>query len=1164
MDEIAALLRKQPLGHPLLLLVPEQQSFEAQRRLVSSPGITGMIRADVLGFHRLAHRIMQETGGSSTIPVCTAGKHMLFYKIIQKTKHHLHVFRNTAHHLYPTLGFVRQLNTLHTELKKYAVDVVQLFERVNDPTVSMNDEVPCSLHEKLKDIFCIYQQFEHELSDLYTDEEDTLSLLAERLNISNYVSGADVWIDGFREFTTQELKVVGQLMRYAGSVTISLTLDRPYAADEVLSDFHLFHQSARAYTRLKQLAQFFGLDTHTVVLPSDRLPRFMHRPSLAYLEKQFSGRTEDRRRNQVNDGIHIYRADNKKTEVEGALREIRRLAQQEGARYKEMVLLVRHLEHYADVVESLCEDYEIPLFIDHKRPQPHHPLTQFICSSFDIIRYAWTYEHVFQWIKTGFCLPIDGSITHEHMDAFENHVLAFGIHGRRFAHERIWQTNDLTSDKTSDTNDDYRLEEKCIMMERCRRLVVDALLPFEQRMKDAKTVEQQCIALYLLLEETKAADKLSLLAAESISGANVARAVQHEQMWKATVDVLDQMVEMIGEQNVDQSVFAEMVQVGLMSIQLSLVPPCLDQVLMGSIDRTHPHGVKYVFLLGFGHGIVPAIPQDDGVLTEQERQWIGNCGIQLGPPLTRKLLDEQFLIYQALTLASDQLWVSYCAVDEEGKRILPSETIRYIQKTFSMVEKRLAADPLPHAPQAEHVQYVVHPNQSLSHLIVQLMRWYHGELIPDVWWDVYNWHLSNPATSSKLSRCVGAIFYTNETSFLSEEMSRRLYGKKLTASVSRLERFSACPFAHFSSYGLKLSERKLYRLRAPDVGQLFHAALNDMGTNLRKRHINWGELTTEQCAEQAKLAFEHVAGSFQNKILLSNNRYRYIYRKLQNTLVQACIVLGQHARQSQFELLALELDFGPEKTLPPLHIQLDKGGELQLVGRIDRVDVSQGSRGLLLRVIDYKSSKMDMKLHEVYHGLCLQMVAYLYVLLTHSEQWLGECAKPAGVLYFHIHHPFIHLMSDENDRQVQAELVKAFKMKGLVSANIDVIRQMDTALDRGHSVMLPVSLKADGSFYEHASVATVDQWEQLFVSVERSIRHIGNRMMQGDVGVKPYRIGSKIACAFCSFQPVCQFDRTSVNNNYVDLNAMSKQKTWQLLGQLSGGSYENEYVHIST
>ncbi|MEK8215689.1 helicase-exonuclease AddAB subunit AddB [Paenibacillus sp. FSL L8-0463] len=1151
-ETVSSKLESEPLGAPIIVLVPEQGSFGAERGLLAAGSVKGSIRAQTLSFSRLAFRVKQETGGSTSLPISEEGKKMLIYKIINRRKEELKLFGASS----DRPGFVERLSALHTELKRCCLGASDLEEQL----ARMREAIGSSpiLAGKLDDLHIVFSELEQEMSQLYIDQEDRLAELAEHIADSSYIREAEIWVDGFHGFTPQEFMVLRELMQHASGVTVALTLDRIYPTGLQPHELELFHPSAVTYIKLRGMAEELGLAVWDELLAPPVLPRFAGSPALAHLERGFHRRSRwSGDIGQAAEAITISAAVSRRTEVEGALREMIRLARDEGAEYGEMAVFMRNISDYEQLITPLFQDYGVPFFLDQKVNELHHPLVEFIRSALDVVRRRWRYEDVFRCVKTELLLPLDGSITREDMDGLENYVLACGIHGYSWTDGRSWKGIPSLSLEGSRIVD----EELLLKMERCRECITGPLYAFEKRVKKSRSGLELCTAVYLLLRESDTARKLEKLSREALELGQPERAREHSQLWDAVLDLLDQIAEMMGSERMEFELFAGVLETGLSELKMGLVPPALDQVLVGSMDRTRVSGVKYAFLLGFNEGVVPAQFKEDGILSEGERLLLENSGMELAPGSSRKLLDERFLIYGALTTASTRLWISYATADEEGKALLPSEIIRQLHGMFpdALQERSLSGFPAAVSPdeadagEALHLGFVGHPGQSLRMLIMQLRQWRQGVEIPGLWWDVYNWFAEDEHWSPKLQQLLGSLFYRNDGIPLKRETSLRLYGgRTLRGSVSRMEKFVACSFSHFASYGLRLKERQLYKLQAPDIGQLFHAALSDMAKRLQEQGRGWGSLTAEECRREAGETVDKLSPLLQGEILMSSKRYGYISRKLKNIVGRASVILGEHARRGSFEPVGLELDFGPGKDLPPLRITLPNGCVMEVVGRIDRVDMAEGEHGVLLRVIDYKSSQKDLKLHEVYYGLSLQMLTYLDVLLTYSEQWLGKAALPAGTLYFHVHDPLLSSPNGLNREQAEQELLKRFKMKGLLTADREVVSLMDTTLDKGHSSIVPVALKSDGSFYSSASVATPEQWGHLLSSVRSNISDIGTRITEGDVAIQPYRIQQETACTFCSFRPVCQFDEAVEGNGYNNLAKPGKDVIWDLLSHKGG------------
>jgi ATP-dependent helicase/nuclease subunit B len=830
-----------------------------------------------------------------------------------------------------------------------------------------------------------------------------------------------------------------------------------------------------------------------------------------------------------------------------------------------MAVMVRSMEGYHDLIATVFADYGIPHFFDQKRSVLHHPLVEFLRSAVEVVLHNWHYDAVFRCVKTGLLLPLpedndlpwDLETLSGGMDRLENAALAYGIHGYRWTDGKPWTFRTKVSLEEEDGGPAEIMEEELKLINGCRQLVAKPLHAFQERMRKAVDVKERTQAFMELLLELRVPEKLERWSEECLQAGAPEKAREHAQVWDSVIDMFDQLVEILGEEPVSLELYGALLETGLESIKLGLVPPSLDQVLIGSMDRTRSGQIRYAFLLGVSDGVVPAKMNEDGLLTEQERETLAGAGLPLAEGSRRKLLDEQFIAYSALCSPSRRLWISYPLADEEGKSLLPSELVHQLLHLFPGLQERLIlAEPSPVLPEEEQAEFIAHPDKALAYLGVQLKQWLRGERIPELWWTVYDWFARRPEWESKLKLLVTALFYTNKENPLTVPTSRSIYGDRLQASVSRMERYAACPFSHFISHGLKLQERKVYRLEAPDIGQLFHAALHQFVRQLQEERVDWGALTAEESYARTSQLVDRLAPQLQGEILLSSSRFGYISRKLKAAVGKAAVMLTEHARRGEFVPLGLEVDFGPGGPLPPLTFRLYNGCMMDIIGRIDRVDGAGGDGKLLLRVIDYKSGPTSLQLPEVYYGLSLQMLTYLDVLVTHSKRWLGAEAVPAGVLYFHVHNPLLQQKNRPDPGEAEAQLRKRFKMRGLVTADAEIARKMDGGLreKNGYSELIPVAVKADGSFYKSSSVVTEGQWDRLREFVRGQIKRIGTGITDGQVDIAPYRLGKKAACRHCNYRAVCQFDPQFEGNGYKLLVPLGKEEVWSELEKTASDS----------
>jgi len=1166
-DEIRAKLRTEPDGPPLIMLVPEQATFQTEYEMLRESTRPGTIRAQALSFRRLAFRVMQETGGTALVPIDENGKNMLLYKLMHRLSADLKLFQGAG----SQPGFIERLGELLTEWKRYGVDSGQLADVTTNAHPAADAAASPLLANKMHDLKLLYQALELETAHLYADAEDYLTYLARGFALSAAVAGAEIWIDGFHGFTPKEYEALAAIIGASTNVTIALTLDRPYEAGEQPHELELFHPTAETFIKLRELAELNSVPIlDTITLSSPTLPRFEGRAALAHAERSYASRrpmpsaisTEAMFDPEQPAGeISLHAAPNRRTEAEAAIRDMVRRAREEGMRWRDMAVMVRNATDYTDYLTELMHDYGIPYFLDQKRTASHHPLVEFIRSALETVLHGWSYDAVCRCMKTELLFPdsSESRLTRESFDLLENYALAAGIDGWRWCDKKSWKPlvrESLDNEEAVEASKSELARFQVVL--EAREAIVAPLQRFGDALRSAKDVRSMCMALYRLLERADAADRLERWSRADAEAGRVRQSRSHRQLWDGVMSLLDQLVEMTGDEQLTPELFAGMVETGLDSLKLASVPPSLDQVLIGSVDRTRSGEVKVCYVLGANDGVLPMRMQEDGILTEQERDTLADKGLPLAPSVRRRLLDERFMIYNAIAAPSHHLWISYAMADEEGKSLHPSELIRHLRVMFPLLQERtLSSEPTTEMSRDEQLSFVIRPAAVLPYLNAQLRAWQQGAELDAIWWDIYNWFAIRPDWQEPLRQRTAALGYTNEVQPLDPETARQLYGERLRASVSRMERFVSCPFQHFAVYGLRLEERPIYRLEAPDVGQLFHAALSRVADRFGKR---WGAVTEQQAVDVVAETVEAIAPRLQSEILLSSGRHRYMLVKLKAIITQAALMLADHARRAAFHPVGLEVDFGPEGQLPPLIIPTPEGGEVELVGRIDRVDAAETDEGLLLRVMDYKSSSTSLRMEEVAFGLSLQMLAYLDVLLTHGSAWLGQEVKPAGVLYFHVHNPLLSSSGGMDREEARKQRLKKFKPKGLLVADERVVRLMDSELESGHSEVLPLAIKKDGSFYSTSSVLAEEGWESLRVSVRQAIGRIGRAIGCGAVSISPYRMGGKSPCTFCSYKPVCQFDPLYEGNEYAKLPKLGRDEVWSVLRPQQGDGEPNVHV----
>lgn len=1138
-NEMKEKLKKEPAGKSIFYIVPEQMTFQQEYTLFQDEEIRGSIRAQVMSFSRLAWRVLQETGGSTKQFISSTGIQMMLRKIIEQRDEQFNYFQKAI----DKQGFIEELEGMITEFKRHCITPEMLKEQMTFT------EQNISLHHKLNDLHYIYDELTKLLMFKYIDGEDQLQLLKERIKDTKLLQGAEIYIDGFHRFTPNELEIITELMKTCKRVTVALTLDDRELDDE-LSELDLFYQTKETYYTLNQIANEQDIKVLDPLVLDLEKGRLKNRPHFLHLEANFDERPTPPYHHDINQFIKLAEAVHPRAELEGVIQEILRLVREENYRYRDMVIFVRDTAEYHDLIKTMFNDYDIPVFIDEKRPMIHHPFIEFIRSLFEVVDSNWRYDAVFRLLKTGFITPTNEEfpLDEDGIDELENYVLEYGIRRKnQWTQKEKWIYKRFRGFEEAAQTDRELKEERKINS--YREQVVSVLLPFDEAIREKETVKERCEIIYRFFEQLMIPKKLEKRRTAFDDLGQVEKAREEEQVWNGVIQLLDELVEMIGDEKLPLSMFINTLEAGLDSLQFAHVPPTIDHVIVGTIDHSRISSKKCAFLLGVNEGSWPMKPPVDGMINEQERELLKQIGLELAESSRRVLLDDHFYMYLAFTSATDYLWVSYVLSDNEGNTKTPAPIVNRLRELFpSIQEPILLMDPdeLQHA-----TRFITTPKKTLAPLTVQLARYMRGYKMENIWWDVLNWYIEHEPKYHTTYRVLQSLFYENRPTPLSRKTVEELHPKQIKTSVSRLEMLYRCSFQHFAQYGLQLEERRTYKLDAPDIGQLFHEALKTITQWIQEEGRDFAELTKQDSEKYARKSISHLAPVLQHHILTSSNRYRYIQRKLQEVIAQATYILSEQARASGFSPIGIELGFGMQDDLPPIKIPLPNGYELLLRGRIDRVDKSIHNDQLYLRIIDYKSSSRGLNLADVYYGLALQMLTYLDVILKQAKEWLGMEANPAGILYFHVHNAMLQVSEKLDDDQIMKELFKQYKMDGLVISEQEVAKLMDTQVDTGYSNIIPVAFKKDGSFYSSSKVADVDTFTLLREHMNRLIKRAGILITSGEVKLDPYENKDGNACRFCPFKSVCQFDPLLEENKYRKLPPLKENQVLEKLQDLT-------------
>ncbi len=1109
---------------PLILIVPEQFSFQAEKRVLERLGEKGAFRVQVLSFSRMAEKVFNEVGGIVRRHMNNAGRSMLIYSVLESNSDKLHIFKKASR----KQGFAASISDMITEFKRYNITPEAIIENIE----ALGD---MSLKNKMEDLYLIFSSFEEKLHEKYIDSEDDLTILAAKLHASKVFDGATIWIDEFASFTPQELVIITRLFDKARKINITLCSDG--------DNEELFLTVKNTEDKLNRIIQEKGIKYEKPVMLSRESRRLQHNAELNHLEQHLFSYPY-KTYNKKTERLSIFRALNSYSEVEETAREIIRLCRDKGIKYRDIAVVSGDLDSYESLIRAVFSQYGISYFIDKKSNIINSPLIVLITSALEIVTKNWSYEAVFRYIKSGL-LKLD----QEEVDLLENYVLANGIRGKGWTDQEPWDRP-----LNYDYNNEEISEQEAQYIERVNNIRYQAASPiirFAVRVKGKKTVRELTEALYDFLCDIDIPETLNLLLEAFEQQEQLDRAAEYRQVWDIIMELLDQVVEVMGEEILPLEEYSKILSAGFQEYEIGIIPPALDQVLVGSIQRLKSHEISVLFILGANDGVFPAAAVNPGVLTDEDRIALTAGGLEVMRDSKSQAFEEQFLTYSTLTRANEYLRLSFPVSDFEGKSKRPSIIMSRLKKIFPKISEH--SDIIKDTSEEARLNNITARQPVLNDLMVEMCSASDSEVLKSI----VKWYRSNEAWSPKLVNAANGFYYSNSAKIKDPEKIRDIYGKKLSISVSRLEKYVECPFSYFVQYGLKARERRIYKLSPPDLGSLMHESLYNFSGRLKEAGVTWRDMDPGWAEEKIAEIVDEMVDSSQGSIFKSSKRYQYIEENVKNTLKRSIKLIAEHIKRGGFVPEGYELNFGYDGQYPPITVELDSGEEVSLIGKIDRVDTLSKNGETYIRIVDYKSGNKEFKISDVYYGLQLQLLIYLDAILTEIGRKVQEKVLPAGVLYFKLDDPMIKTEGEMDEVKIQAAIMKALKMNGLILKNLEIISSMDSNIGEdnpGASDIIPASVNKDNSISSRSSCADIAQFDLLRSYVRDTMKKICRRILEGSIEISPYKKKNATPCQYCTYSSICQFDAGIKGNRYRILKEKKEEELWKLIEAEAGSN----------
>ena len=1084
-----------------LVVVPEQFTMQTQRKLVDLSTNHAIMNIDVLSFQRLAYRIFDELGKTDIRILEETGKNLVLRKIAQEQDANLTVLRGNMHRM----GYIGEVKSFISELMQYNISPVQLEETMKENTFGN------SLTHKLQDISVMYRAFTEYLRGNYITQEELLHVLISVAKESEILKDSVLVLDEFTGFTPVQVELLRTLMPICSEIMVALTIDAKEDFFHSKGIEELFDMPKKTIRTLMDLAQKTGTEVlEPIVITGGDKKRFKEAPGIYFMEQNLFRKSYQRKFGQTEE-IQIFSLKNPKEELVWAARKINDLVQNQGYRYRDIAVVSGNVETYANYVEQVCTKYDIPYFLDTTKEVLFHPFIEFIRAVLEVIGNDFSYHSIMRLLRTGYC-----GLEQEEIDKLENYLLATGIRGKK-----MWSQRWLRVPKNEKA---YDLEK----LEAIRQKFMKDFAPVwnifprqKAPMKQGElakavffspTVAEMIQTLYNYMVALGAEQQLFTKEQELLAAGEQVKSKEYGQIYRVVMDLFDKCVQVLGQERISIQELGEILDAGFEAAKIAVIPPGYDSVTIGDIERTRLNHVKVLLFLGVNEGIIPKNVNQGGIISQYERDEMEAADITLAPGAREQAFIQKFYLYLNMTKPSHQLCLSYSRVDNEGKALRPSYLIRTILRMFPDLQ----------------VEEIGELEQVLDISTEKAAREYFlsGDRSPE-WYALAKCFMESEDVQIRedCKEILDAFYYQYTHDPISHIVAEAIYGKNIEGSVTRLESFARCAYAHYLSYGLKLREREESGFESVDMGNLYHSAIELYSKKLSDSSYDWFTVPDDIRESFSQTAMEEAILAYPNLSIYATAENAHMADRMNHIFKQTVWALTTQVRKGRFIPNEFEVSFSKADHLEALNFALENENQIQLRGRIDRLDTCVDDDRVYVKVIDYKSGNTKFDLLKLYHGMQLQLIVYMNAAMeTEKKNHSQKEIVPGGLFYYHIDDPVIEVTGEVDEKEIQAAILKELKPNGLVNQEEAIYRAMDDVFEQKSDV-IPVELKKSGELSARSSVASAEEFEILCEYVNHRIVEAGNAIYEGTVEVSPFADGQLSSCDYCPYKAICGFDR---------------------------------------
>ena len=1088
----------------VVLIVPAQFTLEAEEAAFRKFDAKGFFDFHIMSGARLNLQILKDAGSPGTSPVNTLGRSMMLRRIASQHKDGMQAFGSVC----GSSEFLKMAGDFLVQMKQNQVQTSDLDQiRAAAPEGSL-------LQRKLADMQLLAQGYDEAMAGKFNDSEDMLRFVTERMSQSSFVKNSVFWYYGFYSFTRRELDFMRALLQNSCGLNVILT-----KGEKTDPDAELFAAPERAAAALRQVAAECGQQAAVAsvagAFPRNLPAEFRHLERNLYaLPPQVS--EEDPQ------NIRIVRCSGPFTQAETIAAEILELVREKGLSYDEIAILTEDMAGQGAAIRRVCQQMGVPLFTDEKRSVGYSPAIQTVAALLKFAAGSRYASDMTACLKPGlFNVPTAESTAD--LELFENYCRQYHIKDDRFFKPFRY------GEKTYGA-------EGMAKLETIRSQLAELLTPFLDALEAAATVREKSTVLYRFLADTLRMPEKLEESALALAEAQMVDAAEHQQqIWGVFCSLLDQCVELLGDEEMSTEECAKLLTDSFADIKLGLLPQAQGRVLLGTLSRSLTGRCRALFLAGVNDGILPKQSSSDAILTQKELEELQEKGFTLAKSDAVLQQENDLTTYTAFSLPAEYLWIGWCASDAEGNELKPSPLIRQIKDMFAPLKNR---PDLPDVENADEPLAFIQGRKAAASRLAAAMRepLAQGEMPAALWQEVYDQLDDTDAVRE-------GLLFTNAQPPLSPEDAKALFAyEDYSLSPSRLEGFAHCPFRHFVRYGLRPQELDEFEISPLSLGTVHHACLQkisewlsepsrEVGKPVTDPASRWMTVTKEELEEKMRGIAAEVQAEEDEGVMQAGPKESYQAGRIADVCTQFAWAMVLQVRKGSIETMQFESEFKRGKELPPVRIETPLG-TVYLEGKIDRLDTLAGRDGTYANVIDYKSGKNKFDPRQAANGLMLQLGIYLEAALGRGD------AKPAGVFYYRIQEPekaveAENLASDGLSEEIWTKMQDAYKMDGYFVDSPDVIHAIDkdALADRASSV-INYKVTQKGTQARGSGAVSEAEFEAFRTAFREKLAEICTRLMQGELAAAPRKLKSGTACTYCDYKGVCAFDTAFEGNRY--------------------------------